>query len=322
MEVEGLNWDATRWSKRFEHLSDECNCFDSKAAKDEIRNMRAGVFAHTVSVVKAGSYITESGKAIKFPCDEEMIRSTKFYSRQFKSLERNCRYDTEVRVENADCLITARNIKIQGYNVAVLNMASRQNPGGGVYGGAGAQEENLFRRSNLYRSMFQFAPYASQYGLKISQNRYPLDRNFGGIFTPNAIVFRDSEKNGYALLEEPYEMSFISVAGMNRPELDDNGMIIDALIEPIKNKMRTIFRIGLDNGFDALVLGALGCGAFRNPPRHIARLFHEVMEEQEFKGMFKLIVFAILEDHNSYHRHNRNGNYKPFMEEFNRQIVN
>lgn len=60
-------------------------------------------------------------------------------------------------------------------------------------------------------------------------------------------------------------------------------MIANHHVEPIKNKIRTIFRIGLIHGHDSLVLGALGCGAFRNPPRHVAQLFHEVMEELEFK---------------------------------------
>lgn len=318
LPFEGLSWNATIWAKRFKMLSDECVRFSGQGAKNEIRNMRAEVFAHTVSVVRTGSYRTEIGQTINFPSDDEMVRSTKFYSKSFIIQERSCRYNTEVRVENSDCLIIAKELKEQGYKVAVLNMASRQNPGGGVYGGAGAQEENLFRRSNLFRSMFQFASYASQYGLKKSPYQYPLDRNFGGVFTSNAIVFRDLEQKGYALLDTPYEMSFISVAGMNRPEINNEGMIVDELVEPIKNKMRTIFRIGLDNGFEALVLGALGCGAFRNPPRHIARLFHEVMDEPEFKGMYKLIVFAILEDCNSHKSHNGEGNYKPFLEEFNK----
>ena len=53
-----------------------------------------------------------------------------------------------------------------------------------------------------------------------------------------------------------------------------------------------------------------------NPPRHVARLFHEVMDEPEFKNRYRPIVFAILDDHNTHHKHNPEGNFKPFVEEF------
>ena len=94
------------------------------------------------------------------------------------------------------------------------------------------------------------------------------------------------------------------------------GELADNMIEGTKNKMRTILRIGLLNGHDSLVLGALGCGAFCNPPSHIARLFHEVFEEHEFKNKYRHICFAILDDHNSHKRHNPEGNYLPFVKEF------
>jgi len=42
-------------------------------------------------------------------------------------------------------------------------------------------------------------------------------------------------------------------------------------------------------------LGALGCGAFRNPPQHIACLFRNVLKESEFQGVFNHIVFAVLD---------------------------
>ena len=77
------------------------------------------------------------------------------------------------------------------------------------------------------------------------------------------------------------------------------------------NKIRTIFRIGLLYGHDSLVLGAFGCGAYKNPPEEIAKLFHEVMEEPEFKDRYKLITFSIIEDHNS-----RNSNLEAFKSEF------
>jgi len=244
--------------------------------------------------------------------------NTVFYEREIHMGDvAQCDEPSIVEVQNIDCLYAGVQLKEQGYNPAVLNMASRRNPGGGVATGAGAQEETLFRRTTLFRSLYQFAPYAEQYGIKCSHQQYPLDRNFGGIYTPDAIYFRESEKKGYSLLEKPVSLSFITVAGMNRPDLTTGGMIANHHVEPIKNKLRTIFRIGLLHGHDSLVLGALGCGAFRNPPRHVARLFHEVMDEPEFKDRYRRIIFAILDDHNAHQKHNPVGNYRPFAEEFN-----
>ena len=313
---DGMGWDAELWTSEFKSLTESMRIYKSRGMSDDIRNMRAEVFMHTVSIVKQGKYQTDAGRVVELPNDDDMIRNTIFYHREIEVVDSRNRLSTEIRVENEDCLITAKKLKDEGYNVAVLNMASRQNPGGGVYGGAGAQEENLFRRTNLFRSMFQFAHYASQYGLSKSTHQYPLDRNFGGIYTPNALVFRGTENDGYKLLDFPFYVSFIAVPAMNHPELDADGLIVNSLIEPVKNKIRTIFRIGLSHDHDSLVLGALGCGAFRNPPRHVARLFHEVMEEPEFKDKYRCIVFAILDDHNAHLKHNPEGNFKPFAEEF------
>lgn len=67
-----------------------------------------------------------------------------------------------------------------------------------------------------------------------------------------------------------------------------------------------------ENGQRTLVLSAFGCGAFRNPPRHMAELFREELSSPEFRSAFHRIVFAILNDHNAGSR----GNYAPFKKEF------
>lgn len=283
----------------------------------KVKTLRVKEFQNTIKLVNDGFYYTEDGCKVVINKTEQMTADSRFYSSEFSVQDVEPQVEqTIVGVVNADCLDEGLRLLNMGYNPAILNMASRQNPGGGVISGAGAQEETIFRRSNIFRSLYQFASYAGQYGLPKSDFQYPLDRNFGGVYSPCVTVFRYNEKSGYKLLSNPYEIAFISVAGMNRPELNRDGMIVDSLVEPIKHKIRTIFRIGLKHGHDALVLGALGCGAFRNPPRHIARLFHEVMDEIEFKNKFKHIVFAILEDHNSHKAHNTEGNFLPFKEEF------
>ena len=189
----------------------------------------------------------------------------------------------------------------------------------GVLNGSAAQEENIFRRSNLFASLYQYADYAAQYGIVKNKKQYPLDRNYGGIYTPNATVFRSSESSGYALLQSPFQTSTVSVPAINRPELVKiNGMfrLAQHLIEPTKEKIRTVLRIAGKYRHNALVLSAFGCGAYSNPPEHIAALFREVFAETEFKNRFALVVFAIISDANSNRAHNPNGNFEPFRKVF------
>ena len=288
----------------------------NQRAYSKVKELRSKEFRNTVEIVDQGFYVTERGVRVDFPSDAEMMQHTSFYESEQQFDGPAGEEPTVVEVVDMDCLYAAMQLLEQGFHPAVLNMASRRNPGGGVATGAGAQEETLFRRTNLFRSLYQYAPYAVQYGISPSRFQYPLERNFGGIYTPGAVCFRETEQKGYALMDEPFTVSFISVAGLNRPDLTPEGMSADHHVEAVKNKIRTIFRIGLLHGHDSLVLGALGCGAFRNPPAHVARLFHEVMEETEFRNKYLKIVFAIIDDHNARRAHNPEGNFKPFYEEF------
>ncbi len=231
---------------------------------------------------------------------------------------------TKFTIIEADCIETAELLIKAGYNVCLLNMANRQNPGGCVSNGAGAQEENIFRRSNLLFSLYQFAYYSTQYGIKRNrENSYPLDRNSGGIYSKDVTIFRGSENNCYPFLKNPFKISIVSIPAINRPNLDvisGEFLISDGLIEPTKEKIRTILRISGAFNHNCLVLSAFGCGAFCNPPRHMAKLFREVFNEPEFANRFELVVFAIFDDHNSWKEHNPEGNMLPFFKEFENYI--
>ena len=320
-----LSFDSQNWKNQYDEAI-------RTGQRDVARALRVAVFKNTISVVSVGRYVASNRKVAPFN-DEEMQKGTTFYKSPFDVSDignRTGRADTRsaptfkttVSVINEDCLLVAEYLLFLGYKPAVLNMASHINPGGGVAKGSGAQEENLFRRTNLYRSLYRYAAYAESYGMKKAPEQYPLDKNFGGIYTPCATVFRGKESDGYPLLPSPFKMAFIAVPAINRPDIDDQGNLTDNMVEITKNKMRTIFRIAIMHGHDALVLGAMGCGAFRNPPAHIARLFHEVIEENEFKNKLKSIVFAVIDDYNAHRQHNPEGNYLPFAREFKDETCN
>ena len=320
---DGITWDSNVFLAKFTPLMQKANNGDH-IAYYKVKELRAQEYRNTIEIVNQGFYTTEEGQRVQFPILTRMEHETTFYSRAFRVDDIAVRPKaTQVIVRNVDCLEEGVRLTHEGYNPAVLNMASRRNPGGGVMTGAGAQEETLFRRTNLFRSLYQFTEYFINhvwYAKYITPvrtgERYPLERNFGGIYTPGALLFREDEHHGYKLMDSPQRLSFISVAGINRPDLKDATHLADNMIEGTKNKMRTILRIGLRHGHDSLVLGPLGCGAFCNPPSHIAQLFHEVFEEAEFKNKYRLISFAILDDHNAHRSHNPEGNYLPFVKEF------
>jgi len=286
--------------------------------KYDLHDLRKEIYESTINIVQNGGYYVDDN-FINIPNTLPEDKSIFFEAPE--KLCNNLNYLTKYSVINADCLETAELFVKAGFNPCVLNLASGFNPGGGVINGAGAQEENIFRRTNLFLSLYQFVSYANEYGIKKHVKSYPLNKRTGGIYSADITVFRGSEKNGYCLLKNPFNVSFVTVSAISKPDLtkkNDRLYITDSLVEPTKEKIRTILRITGKNKHDCLVLGAFGCGAYANPPNHMAELFKEVFCEEEFISNFKLVVFSIFEDHNSHRVHNPNGNVLPFLEVFGR----
>lgn len=219
--------------------------------------------------------------------------------------------ETQTGCINADCVDLAEQLISCGYRPAILNLASAKKPGGGYRDGLGAQEESLCRSSNLSLSLYQYGDpkyiYIRESGVPSKAIGYPLDRNFGGIYTPNATFFRNNKSKFFTIRDTAFKCDIITVAALSfNGRADFSG--VDELIyrssdggftpdgeEIMLNKIRTIFRMGVEHKRDALVLGAFGCGAYRLAAKEVARLFRVVMGEPEFANKFRLIVFAILE---------------------------
>eukprot|EP01117_Protostelium_nocturnum_P016356 TRINITY_DN6460_c0_g1_i2.p1 TRINITY_DN6460_c0_g1~~TRINITY_DN6460_c0_g1_i2.p1 ORF type:complete len:429 (+),score=126.55 TRINITY_DN6460_c0_g1_i2:98-1384(+) len=233
-----------------------------------------------------------------------------------------------VEVKEGDCLEIAEQVwKETGLKPLVLNMASSRHPGGGFESGAGAQEENLFRRTNLFQCL------QDPHGIDTNRKwEYPLPE-YGGLYTPEAFVFRRGEASGYAFMEEPVTFNFVSVAALRRPNLvseEEPGKepVMDGAGEKMmRRKIRTILNIAAHHGQTVLILSAFGCGAYSCPPRHVSRLFCEEIKswtlEQEKKESgfkFERIVFAIFDDKNTRLDHNPQGNLLPFQNEVGKRF--
>lgn len=188
----------------------------------------------------------------------------------------------------------------EGYDPVILNMASHRRPGGGWRKGACAQEESLFYRSTYYLALedpMKLNPKSSSY--------YPLN-NFSVIYTPNVHFFRARQLDGYSILSEKERcfLPCIASAALANPELN-NGKYFNQDRDIMVEKIKGIFKVALKHSHDAIVVGAYGCGAFKNPPEEVAKIFKEVL--QEYKKYFKHIAFAILDYRGS-------NNYEIFKE--------
>ena len=297
--------EAEAWADWFREQSIKMRESGNAFLSQQMRRRRKEIYQQTMKLIELGSYESVENNRIQFPDAGIMTKSTVFYYEEIH-MDKRPSYDSmEISVQNIDCVLAGKQLKDAGYHPAILNMANGHNPGGGVLSGAGAQEENLFRRSNLFKSLYQFADYAPLYGLQKSEYQYPLDFHFGGIYTPDAFFFRGLEADGYPLLDDPYCLSVISVPAIN---IRGHELSIDEYMATTKDKIRTILRIGMQHQHDALVLSAFGCGAFGNDPYVMAALFKEIFCEPEFIYSFRKVVFAIVDDHNS------NGNYAAFNE--------
>jgi uncharacterized protein (TIGR02452 family) len=184
-------------------------------------------------------------------------------------------YDTICVVQNKDTLDMAMEFRNMGLNPLVLNMASDYRPGGGVKSGKMAQEECLFRRTNAFMTH--------------PEEWYPLGSN-NIIYSPEVHIIKD---HNYQMLNEANEtaISMIAVAAIRKPKLV-NGIYHDDDRHLMTSKIEAIFKIALLHGHDSLILGALGCGAFHNPPKEVVEIFRIMVNQ--YGKYFKQIGFAIL----------------------------
>ncbi|RVX69292.1 hypothetical protein B0A52_06885 [Exophiala mesophila] len=180
--------------------------------------------------------------------------------------------------------------------IAVLNMASPLQAGGGVLRGARAQEESLCLRSTLYPSLRQ------------EWYRHKPDAI---IYTPDVLVFKSTGHMRDMLKpEEQFYVDVISAAAPRHPEVEVSNDGVQNYSDPkdeemMALKIKYIMRTAAKMSATHVVLGALGCGAYHNPIKKVASIMRRVLlgtprskgpeEDWEAAGI-KEVVFAILDE--------------------------
>lgn len=165
-------------------------------------------------------------------------------------------------------------------------MANEFVPGGGVLKGAIVQEEFLCYVSNLYPGLLA----AQERGL------YPLRQPF--ILEGVTFFKRTPTPNTKDCMNHHYVGDVISCAALRVPSGALN--FTKEGYDDAFNRIRNLLQVTAAAGYRTLVLSALGCGAFRNPPAEVAQIFRHFLTETEYARCFDEVIFAIIEDKNSH----------------------
>lgn len=154
----------------------------------------------------------------------------------------------------------------------------RQKSGGGFLGGSQAQEESLARSSALY-------PCISQMEEMYQHNRKLRSCFYSDymIYSPDVPVFRDDQG---MLLEKPYQVAFLTAPAVNAGVVREREPEqVNRIGEVMLERIRYILSLAVQNGVEHLVLGAYGCGVFRNKPEEVAVWFKRVLVDEGY-GLF------------------------------------
>ena len=235
----------------------------------------------TVEIAEAGGYRTPSGRRVTIDVASAMD-GTRLYE-PGDTLPTAPPTQPEVEVTYESTLQAAHRV---GGDVAALVFASAKNPGGGFLGGARAQEEDLARASALYPCLLRASDFYA-----FHRDQRDLRYSDRVIYSPAVPVFRDDKGR---LLEEPYPVTFLTAAAPNRGAIARNQPADERDVPAVLERRATrVLRVAAAHGHRTLVLGAWGCGVFRNDPAVVAGAFASALRAV---GQFDRVIFAIRDD--------------------------
>lgn len=256
-----------------------------------------GVVQENASILEKGSYVSPGGKTVALrdlvdravrgtvlhrPADLDALLAARARPEHGATSPR-IEITTETTAEAARRLVEDERER----DVVALNFASAKNPGGGYLRGAKAQEEDLARCSALYTCQIGHREY------------YEANRACGTmlytdhmLYSPDVPFFRDER---LTLLEKPFPVSIITAPAPNAGEAAGRKGEAAKVEEVLRSRARKVLAVAAAHGHRCLVLGAWGCGVFRNDPRAVAQAFALGLEDGAFAGAFDRVVFAIWE---------------------------
>ena len=209
-------------------------------------------------------------------CIASSVKLSKIYSgnTQFPPLRKGT---PDIEVIDTDTVSALFDARLHNQSVCVLNFASYNYPGGGFVNGAMAQEEALCYTSTLYNVLSHFQSYY-EWNREHKNRGIQDDR---AIYSPEVIFFHNGECRTASVLT--------CAAPKRNLLLRYNAFTEEENTQALISRILFMRKICDSNPCDVLILGAWGCGVFKQNPEVIAQLFRAGFTDAPVKK----VIYAI-----------------------------
>ena len=234
---------------------------------------------YRANIARQNFEIESSGKYKIVP--SELITNSN-HEQIANSLGETTHKGTRVYVNNLSSIKAAINSHKHGLNdkICILNFADAYKPGGGYLNGRNSQEETICRQTLLYPTIKN----SSMYTLN-SKDKKPENSDIMQ-YSQDVYVIRDDD---YELIDEPFLINVISSSAV-----DNHEEYVPEANEIMEERIRKIIRLAAFKQNDVLILGAFGCGVFKNDTYQICQIFKKILIEEGMKDYFKNVIFPII----------------------------
>ncbi|MEU7108295.1 TIGR02452 family protein [Streptomyces sp. NPDC046215] len=249
-----------------------------------------GIAKETEDIVASGGYTTRGARRADLADAVTRARAgTRLYGPGPVPVPRGEPAGPAVFDVTAEGSLDAARRLAAGGPVAVLNFASARNPGGGYLNGAQAQEEALCRGSALYTCLREVPEFYAAH--RADPSPFYSDRV---IHSPGVPVFRDDRGT---LLDTPFRAGFLTSPAPNAGVIARRDPAASARVPAaLAARAERVLEVAAAHDYRRLVLGAWGCGVFRNDPAQVATAFHTLLTGRgRFADRFERVAFAVLD---------------------------
>jgi len=215
---------------------------------------------------------------------------TRLYNQFSPCSYRNSSENMEISLHDIGSVEAIRSFR-KG-RTAVLNFASFTSPGGQYINGSSAQEECLCEYSILYNVLRRHVAYYDQNNKEKNKGLYKNRL----LYTPD-IVFDENIKCDVITCAAPNNSVALRYGNFSEEENT----------EALTSRIKLVLDAAEIEKVDTLILGAFGCGVFKQDAAEVAFIFGKTLASGGYG--FKRVIFAVPKGVNSY-------NYREFAKYF------